>query len=338
MRVAIDPAFLALHESTSAARLRGHVEGIQQWSSGVRDGDVDAVLSGDIYEVLADLDLFPLRERLQPVLDEHGVDEVAAFDVARMILDLIERSSAFDEFVVIVEESNDAPPPPGIAGGCSCHAVLDQVLHQTWRSSAAMTQCRGQCAPIVLATSRECSEGQMIGEFSFREVLLASEEIVTDASGTFSLATCQSMDAVYARVDPLELARQRIDDDRPWEYAIRSAAKQWLGSEIELSELAFGEEWASDMGSPMVLNNDGVLKRALTAAAEAILGSAPAKTHALRTGPGPNEKQVADGKWHAWRHDIDREYHLHYWRGPNGDVELGSVRVHNVFSIPARSK
>lgn len=55
--------------------------------------------------------------------------------------------------------------------------------------------------------------------------------------------------------------------------------------------------------------------------------------HALRTGPSGNNPQVMRGNNKAYRRDIDREYHLHYWETDNG-FEFASVVVHNDFSIP----
>jgi hypothetical protein len=56
------------------------------------------------------------------------------------------------------------------------------------------------------------------------------------------------------------------------------------------------------------------------------------QSHWLRKGKGANEPQRARGDWRAWRHDIDDEFHLHYWR--KGEcIELANVVVHGDFSI-----
>ena len=55
---------------------------------------------------------------------------------------------------------------------------------------------------------------------------------------------------------------------------------------------------------------------------------------ALRTGSGGNDPQKMRGSDKAQRRDIDREFHLHYWKCADGTVELASVVYHNDFSIP----
>ena len=57
------------------------------------------------------------------------------------------------------------------------------------------------------------------------------------------------------------------------------------------------------------------------------------KTHALRIGKGGNSPQRKRGDDTAWRRDIDKELHLHYWKQPGGLIELDSVVYHNDFKM-----
>jgi hypothetical protein len=60
-----------------------------------------------------------------------------------------------------------------------------------------------------------------------------------------------------------------------------------------------------------------------------------AGTHVLRQGPGGGDPPIeVDGRA-AWRRDIDHEYHLHYWVGRAGVIELAAVVPHNEFGIPS---
>jgi hypothetical protein len=80
----------------------------------------------------------------------------------------------------------------------------------------------------------------------------------------------------------------------------------------------------------------GFPDRALRAACEAVDKQNLRSVHVLRTGPGGNDPQRRRSydNAKAWRRDIDREYHLHYWELPDGPIELASVGVHNDFVIP----
>lgn len=81
------------------------------------------------------------------------------------------------------------------------------------------------------------------------------------------------------------------------------------------------------------LHEPAKIGRLIGACVDICVGRNLNKSHWLRKGMGANEPQKKrdDGKT-AWRHDIDDEFHLHYWR--NGIlIELANVVVHNDFSI-----
>ena len=82
-------------------------------------------------------------------------------------------------------------------------------------------------------------------------------------------------------------------------------------------------------------DRDGSIpKKILRSIVETVKGRNLTAVHALRTGVGggnPMRRRNADK---AQRRDIDKEFHLHYWDLPDGNIELASVVYHNDFSIP----
>ncbi len=98
------------------------------------------------------------------------------------------------------------------------------------------------------------------------------------------------------------------------------------------STLSFGSNFAVSARALGFMHDSPKIERLLRVCGDLMRGRNPAKCHALRTGKGPNEPQKTRGDWKAWRHDIDREFHLHYWR--LGDqIELANVVVHGDFGI-----
>jgi hypothetical protein len=62
-----------------------------------------------------------------------------------------------------------------------------------------------------------------------------------------------------------------------------------------------------------------------------------AASHELRTGRGGDDPQRTreSDQARAWRRDVDREHHLHYWKCQDGTVEIASVSFpHDDFLIP----
>lgn len=93
----------------------------------------------------------------------------------------------------------------------------------------------------------------------------------------------------------------------------------------------FGESlW--DLGGA---RNIIVARSVVRACAETVLEESMSATHRLRTGAGAGDSQRRRGRdgAGAWRRDIDREFHLHYWQTPTGP-ELASVVTHAEMAIP----
>lgn len=84
-----------------------------------------------------------------------------------------------------------------------------------------------------------------------------------------------------------------------------------------------------------LLDTDARISMALRACAETITATNMRDTHAIRTSTGANSSQVKRAKDNAsaWRRDIDREFHLHYWT-MQGEVELAVIVPHNDLDIP----
>ncbi len=106
-------------------------------------------------------------------------------------------------------------------------------------------------------------------------------------------------------------------------------------SKLEMTSWSFGNRFirtAKDLG---FLNDQAKAKMLLRSCAETILKENLSDTHWLRTGKGANnpQRKREKDKALAWRRDIDREYHLHYWETAKG-VEFASVVVHNDMKIP----
>lgn len=82
------------------------------------------------------------------------------------------------------------------------------------------------------------------------------------------------------------------------------------------------------------LQNNPIVFRSLMAACVSTIGATEmSKVHPLRTGRGGNNPQVRCRDASAWRRDIDREFHLHYWSRA-GSYQFASCGVHGDFSIP----
>jgi len=288
-------------------------------------------------ECLATLELLPLRDTLQRVFTAHRVLDASAFDVSRLLLELLTKSELFEDFVIASGTAVTFLDAKALASTCNCHPKLNDATANAWLLCAASSLSAGADGPKGFFSLRMSEQRTLDGHYYFSELLFDDDTQIMDARGVYSLPLFSGLEDFVSTADPVAVAKDAARSGQGLELAISGAASQYLGKSTIDSEYSLHAQFLADVQQPDVLNNDGLLKRMLRASAEVVTGTSPAKTHALRSGAGPEDAQRADGDWKAWRHDIDDDYHLHYWRGTGGVVELATVRSHNYFDIPARS-
>jgi len=103
----------------------------------------------------------------------------------------------------------------------------------------------------------------------------------------------------------------------------------------KLSNWTFGNKFFQTAKNLGFIEDPIKIRMLLRSCSEIILKQNMTDTHWLRTGKGGNNPQKKRKKDNAgaWRRDIDREYHLHYWETGN-TIEFASVVIHNDLKIP----
>jgi hypothetical protein len=109
-------------------------------------------------------------------------------------------------------------------------------------------------------------------------------------------------------------------------------ADPWVKIGAVRRQLTVGDDFISSASRLGFMHDATKIQRLLRVCDDLMVARNLADSHWLRVGKGSNESQRTRGEWRAWRHDIDHEFHLHYWT--LGDrIELANVVVHNDFQI-----
>lgn len=97
---------------------------------------------------------------------------------------------------------------------------------------------------------------------------------------------------------------------------------------------SLGGEFEASITRCGINNNPARLRATLRSCADAILRIDLRDTHELRVAKGPGSPQRKRGRdgGAAWRRDIDREFHLHYW-SIGERLELANVVFHGESNI-----
>jgi hypothetical protein len=190
---------------------------------------------------------------------------------------------------------------------------------------------------MLLATSLS-SEGQE--ELAFRIGVSLAERhdgSIVEPENPIDITLPIHSDAnSYLRaINPSVLIQQASADaiiDSCIAFAVRDDADPIARAMLLSKMIIIGQNFLGTASHLGFLHESIKIQRLLRACADVLLRRNLTKSHHLRSGPGGDDPQRTRGNFTAWRHDLDDEFHLHYWR--NGEIiEFANVVVHNDFDI-----
>lgn len=277
-------------------------------------------------EVLVAAGSFPMFDAVRRSLRAFGVSYIEARDVVTiaesLLLNLPDAEDAIGMEVLLLECALD----PAIG---SNRPIALRLAVEELAATAALRR-------------PESTDGQLLGYLLTRCVDALGVQVtgtLVDCEPTQpglpralagTLLLCRTMDELHGQLDlPSSWCGATCDADREAILRIYVGSVAAENDGGRRTEWSVGERFlrsASEFG----FDREPVkARRLLRAAAETIIGLAMADTHPLRIGAGPTapQRQRPGRSQAAWRRDIDREYHLHYWGGGEG-IELAAVVPH----------
>lgn len=342
--VTIDAGVLAVpHVDCTKDDAFQYVDTLLDWSELLGEPWVAIYMSERASESLYADGLYPLREQLRELFNAHGIVEYDVNTVATIANQLLAITPFFETYYRVkdvLSEYLETDPD-----------VIRLTTHNGLQSDLA------RCITLIAVLRKHCSQPLGGHSLILRE---APKQVIQVRVQIHELE--HSRDDIPALPCPPQFFEGDVlvcDDFRGLiecldESAILMGASDNLGIElacrIALFKYAVAGGDAPDWGEEIVPTigpkfqescqqacaNQGhsVPPKILRSVVETIKGHNFSAVHALRTGPGGNNPQRTRGFDKAWRRDIDRELHLHYWECAGGKVELASVVYHNDFSIP----
>ena len=287
---------------------------------------------------LHEIGSYPFRASLSEALAlcaEHF--EIQVEDVNRLANFLLERSDLIED----LGEFRDV-----VVGDCSVAPALKldpdpRLVTQLTRMVALVALAKhnlGRGAENMFLATALSAEGR--GELSFELGVTLAERhdglIVEPAEPLIINLPVHADTTEYLRsLDLLALIQSGTAEaiiDSCIACAAREDSDPVARAEVLASTMTIGKDFLSSALRLGFLHESGKIQKLLRACADILLGRNLGKSHHLRSGKGGNDPQRTRGDFGAWRHDLDDEFHLHYWR--SGDaLEFANVVVHNDFDI-----
>lgn len=321
-----------------------YVETLTDWRRLLDERWIPVYMSERAVEALFEESLYPLHGFLDRLFAERGITAYSANDIAGVANALLQLTPSFEEAFgltdVLVSDLVTDPDlsltdfPPRLAADLERCLVLTAVLRRHCGEPVTnhtliieplievrevrlatiidyLEHCRDEIDDVPVKPER--FEGNVAVCRTFRELILGIDEsAVWQSSDTDDAARKAVQLAVYKR---------RINKglDADWE---------------DVPPFAFGRSFRTLATKWSKATSQQLISRTLRAMAETIDNANLADTHALRLGAGGNSPQRTRHGDKAWRRDIDRDYHLHYWEREDGVIEFASVGPHDDFAIP----
>lgn len=343
--VTIDAGVLAvpLEDGTAEDAYR-YVDTILDWSRLLDEPWVAVYMSERASEALIEDGLYPLREQLTQLFTNNGIDRYTVNDVATVVNRLLQRTPTFETYFRVREVLDEnLTTEPDILQLCSGSRLKFDLA---------------RCVVLIAILRQHCQEPIQDHSLILRRapdriirVRALIHELEHQRDDLRSLPTppeyfegdvlvCDDFRGFVECLDEAAILR-KSNDDIGIETAIRiavykyrlesSASPEW----DDVPNYRIGRAFRSSL--QRINLTQQLASKLLRAIVETLEQNNMAATHWLRTGPGGDDPQLVrekDGA-KAWRRDIDREHHLHYWACDNGIVEIASVSFpHDDFTIP----
>lgn len=343
--VTIDTCVLAAPQLTASRDdIMEYVETLLDWKKLLEEPWVAIYMSEHASEAMINDGVYPLRGELKRLFSEKGIQEYDANTVGLLADELLKKTPSFETYFRIrdVLPSDFSTLPDLLSIHTSdalstelarcviiiailrshCRkAILDHnLIVKPWRGTT-IVQVRAQIHDIEttrddllpLPVPPEFFEGDILVCQNFRELVLNLDEcaIWSAAQDEIGLELATKMAVYKSRLD------RNVEPD--WE---------------EITGFEFGRKFFRYKLDCDRAGSLGLADRILRALAETIDDINPRAVHEKRTGSGGGNPQELRGEDKAWRRDIDRDYHLHYWECADGTIEFASVGPHNMFDIP----
>ena len=333
MDALLDPATLACHAGLGRLAVRETVDTLLSLTSDERDEGLELLVSHGLFDHLSREGLFPLRSTYEAALTTAGIYEIAGADLAAVALNLMQRAKVMEDVVLDFDLTGcTCSTGGGLAPICGCHPAIEPCAEEALHVYGAFAEVDAQQQAIFFASPRQAPQ-RVESRLQYRSILSAHDEIFEHVSHDASLPVARSLRDSLHSLDPAHLLQRAGVRDDMVRIAVQAAATQ-MDPAASVPEWLVGPEFCDHLVAMGVATNLSLLRKALRACGEILLGSATASSHWLRTGSGGNAPQLRRAGAAAWRQDVDRDVHIHFWVHANGTIEVASFAGHDYMDIP----
>jgi len=337
VRVTISASTLAIPLSGGKPGVEHYVERLLSWAELDQQSWISVNTSKNAYGVLYEDNLCPDYETLKQLWKKIGIERYAWRDVSVQIQELMSRGPYFEECLGISPDTvehisaQELETDPDIFSGCPGDHVKDDLK---------------RCVVLMMISqlSRQESRKPPYHFLSLKESTTATIKASARVAGAIdSIDAISIVDNIWV-ADDSRTVSMNIDEAELLLHAttqqdllavISIALHKQHHSSTVLLEYVVGRAYIASLQGRLQKRPD-IARPIIRAMVETLMKSNMSATHALRKGKSGGSATRTRGKdgAEAWRRDIDRDHHLHYWK-INGEIEFACISYpHDSFDIP----
>jgi len=343
LNVTIDASVLAIPAVPTKSSIEHYVERLLDWKELQRESWVDVNTSKFAYKKLYEDNLCPDYETMKLMFSKNGIEKYNWQDVALLVQKLMYQTSYFEDSLehkgIEVEEifAEQITTEPDIFKNCPGVQIQNDLKRCVVLLAASQSLSKEKIPYHVLALHATQTK-------SIKVSALVSGITNNDDKGAIppksakhlveNILIAEDIQGVFECVDEAELLLNATSNNELY-AAIKIAFYKTNPLNPILSEDIIGNKFLSSIVARIIIKPE-IARPLLRAIVETLEGTNMNDTHRLRTGKSgaaPVRKRGIDDA-EAWRRDIDRDYHLHYWKG-NNCLEFACISYpHDNFDIP----
>lgn len=339
--VTIDSGIIAIPQSDcSHSDVYDYVDMLLDWSKLLEENWVAIYMSERASEVLLENELYPHRKQLKALFSVHGIVEYDVNTIVRIPDRLLAITPSFETYFGLKDILADPVETEPDIIGISSYTGLQSDLA---RCIILISLLRKHCHINHTIILRKAPKQKIRVHAQIYTIDHTRDDIpsLPCPPNCFEgdVLVCDNFRGLLDCLDEVAVLSSTIDDTGV-DVSIRIALYKYklaLGEEAVWSELSIpiiGNKFLTTCHRCFRDRADSLPMKTLRSIIEIITSKNMTAVHALRINAGGNAPQKMRGMDKAFRRDIDREFHLHYWECDDGTIELASVVYHNDFSIP----
>lgn len=327
--IALDPFILAYPSEieTSAVEFEEYINQLLELKELQDEEQFNYVISSTTYYILTEKNNYPYWDTVKEKLIKHGLQkQFQPRDIIDTLNSLLKNPSIEEKLEiedilyenVVVNPQNVIEERPGI------------FVEELYRLLMFLCLALEEGNTYILA-SKDYSNQKLNVSGSIYEISNNDMKRELPLVYESEISIFNNLNNLFNIIDPI-FTWKNAESENDFNLAIEVSIYQRTGKRITNKNWMFGKDFILNVKELGFGHEDIKINMLFKALLDAILQENMGAVHALRTGSGANTPTVTRGTDQACRRDVNREFHLHYWKNKK-IIEFANVGVHNTMHI-----